>query len=220
MKQKAQDNILNLIKDILTKEKRVVDFLGYKIIIHKKVYAPDSIFSFTTKVIAESINPGSDDVILDAGTGTGVLAIISVKKGAKRAVAIDIDDNCIKNAKENVGFHKLGNVEIRKSDLFDNIKPQEQFDIITANLPMTDANYNTPIKHFLFDPEYKIHDRFLKNAKSHLTKKGIILIPSGDVANEKKLLGLIKKYDYETTKVTQRKFQGITFKLYQLKQKD
>ena len=118
--KKPQDITLNFIKDIQTREKRTAEFLGEKIIIHKNVFPVDSPFSFSSKITAKRI-PKNAGVILDVGTGTGVQAIIAAKRGAKKVVAIDIDYNSLKNAKEKVKFHKLEKiVKVRKSDLFKN----------------------------------------------------------------------------------------------------
>ncbi len=46
------------------------------------------------------VRPG--DTVLDIGTGTGVLAIASVKLGAEKATGIDTDNWSIENARENV----------------------------------------------------------------------------------------------------------------------
>lgn len=51
------------------------------------------------EAIPEMVGPG--DMVLDAGTGTGVLAFSALKMGAKRAVAFDIDPLCKENAEEN-----------------------------------------------------------------------------------------------------------------------
>lgn len=51
------------------------------------------------EAIPEMVGPG--DMVLDAGTGTGVLAFSALKMGAKRAVAFDIDPICKENAEEN-----------------------------------------------------------------------------------------------------------------------
>ena len=40
--------------------------------------------------------------VYDFGTGTGILAILAEKLGAKNIVAIDYDDWCIENANENI----------------------------------------------------------------------------------------------------------------------
>jgi release factor glutamine methyltransferase len=217
--KKPQKITLNFIKDIQTREKRVADFLGIKIIIHKNVFPVDSPFSFSSKITAKRI-PENAGIILDVGTGTGVQAIIAAEKGAKKVLAIDIDDNSLKNTKENVGFHKLEKIiEVRKSDLFVNIKKNEKFDLIISQLPFADVDYKAPVGHFLFDADFKLHERLLKDAKNHLTENGKIFIPSGDVANEKRLIELIHQYDYDILSVDEEIFQNLKWKLYTLKLK-
>ena len=136
-------------------------------------------------------------------------------------IAIDIDDNSLANAKENVEFHKLGKIiEVRKSDLFENIKPGEKFDLIISQLPFADVNYKCEVGHFLFDADFKLHERLLKDAKkNHLTTNGKIFIPSGDVANEKRLIELIHRYNYDILSVDEDVFQNLKWKLYTLKPK-
>lgn len=219
VKNKPHEITLNFIKDIQNREKRIADFLGYKIIVHKNVFPVDSPFSFSSKITAKRI-PRNAGIVLDVGTGTGVQAIIAAKKGAKKVLAIDIDRNSLQNARENVFFHKLEKIiEIRKSDLFEKIKKEEKFDLIISQLPFADVDYKNKIGHFLFDANFKLHNIFLRDAKNHLTKKGKIFIPSGDVANEKKLLELIKKYNYNILNVENESFQNLNWKLYTLNKK-
>jgi len=214
--EKPAQITLDFIKDITTRGKRDAKFLGYKIIVHKNVFPVDSPFSFSSKITAKRI-PKNTGVVLDVGTGTGVQAIIAAKQGADKVVAIEIDENAIKNARENVKLHKLKDtIEIRKSNLFQNIRKNEKFDLIISQLPFADVKYKNKVGHFLFDPEFKLHERLLKGAKKHLTEKGKVFIPSGEVANEKKLLELIKKYNYKIKKVEQEKFQGLIWKVYVL----
>lgn len=219
LQAKPPKNTLNLIKDIQTRKQRVVNFLGYKMIINKNVFPIDSSFSFSSKIASKRI-PKNAKKVLDVGTGTGVQAIIAAKRGAKKVLAIDIDNNCLKNAKENVSFHKLEKIiEVRKSDLFKNVKKDEKFNLIISNLPFSDVNYKSEVGHFLFDANFKLHERLLKNAKKHLTKNGEMFIPSGDMANEKRLIQLIKKYDYGILTIEEKTFQKIKWKLYILKAK-
>jgi ribosomal protein L11 methylase PrmA len=209
---------LDLINYITKNKRRKIKFLEYSFIINPNVFPIDSDFSYTSKIIAKRIRPKKTDFVLDVGTGTGVFAVIAAIRGAKKVVAVDIDNNSLKNANENVNLNKLEKViEIRKSNLFSNIKNSEKFDIITANLPLADVNHKTKVKHFLFDYKYKTHEKFLSQAKKHLTKNGIILIPSGEIANEKRLLELIIKYNYKILKVEKKKFQRLIWKLYILK---
>ena len=69
--------------------------------------------------------------VADFGTGTGVLAILAEKLGAKKVWACDIDDWSIENATENIMKNDCKNIEIEKTDGF---TATEKFDIILANI--------------------------------------------------------------------------------------
>ena len=69
---------------------------------------------------------------LDIGTGSGVLAIVAVMLGAKRAVGIDVDPCARAEAKENVKLNNLENrIEIQDRRVE---KIYQKFSLITANL--------------------------------------------------------------------------------------
>lgn len=73
-------------------------------------------------------------VIMDAGTGTGILAIASIKSGAARAVAFDVDPWSDVNARENAIINQVNEqVEIRFGGA-EVIKEMESFDITLANI--------------------------------------------------------------------------------------
>jgi ribosomal protein L11 methyltransferase len=56
--------------------------------------------------------------VLDFGTGTGLLAIMSKKLGAKNIVAIDNDEWSIHNARENFDLNNCGDIILKKTDRF------------------------------------------------------------------------------------------------------
>ena len=69
-------------------------------------------------------------MVLDFGTGTGVLAILAEKLGAKKIIAIDNDEWSIENANENIKNNNCGAIDLRKADT----AIAGAFDIILANI--------------------------------------------------------------------------------------
>jgi ribosomal protein L11 methyltransferase len=69
--------------------------------------------------------------VLDFGTGTGVLAILAQKLGARNIIAIDHDEWSIENASENMVRNDCGRVKLVKSDT---AVAGQAFDIILANI--------------------------------------------------------------------------------------
>jgi ribosomal protein L11 methyltransferase len=69
--------------------------------------------------------------VFDFGTGTGILAILAEKLGAKAVYAIDNDEWSIENAEENA---EKNNCRSLAFDLIDDPSGSESFDIILANI--------------------------------------------------------------------------------------
>jgi len=88
----------------------------------------------TTSICIEEmekhLNEGMD--VLDIGTGTGILAILASKLGAKSVLGIDIDEDSIRISKENTKINHCHNVDIIKSNLLESI--DYQADLVTANI--------------------------------------------------------------------------------------
>ncbi len=57
-----------------------------------------------------------DQFVIDFGTGTGVLAILAEKLGAKEILAIDNDDWSINNAKENLAANNCHKIILQKEN--------------------------------------------------------------------------------------------------------
>jgi ribosomal protein L11 methyltransferase len=73
-----------------------------------------------------------DKHIVDFGTGTGLLAILAEKMGAKEIIAIDNDDWSINNAQENMLSNGCSKIRIEKSDF---CSADAQFaDVVLANI--------------------------------------------------------------------------------------
>ena len=90
------------------------------------------------ELLEKSLN--KDDVILDMGCGSGILSIGAMLLGAKRAVAVDIEQNAAETALENAVKNNIS-PELYETH-FGNILSDEKlaseidykYDIITANI--------------------------------------------------------------------------------------
>lgn len=72
--------------------------------------------------------------IIDAGTGTGILSIMAVKRGAESVFAYDIDEWSVENTKDNLLLnHIYNNVEVEVGDS-SVLEGQEKADLLIANI--------------------------------------------------------------------------------------
>ena len=70
--------------------------------------------------------------VLDMGSGTGVLAILSAMKGASHIDAIDVDNWCYVNAKENVARNGCDHINVYEGDA--SLLKDQKYDVILANI--------------------------------------------------------------------------------------
>lgn len=73
--------------------------------------------------------------VVDAGTGTGVLSIMCVLRGARHVLAYDIDEWSADNARDNLLLNGIGpaRVEVRLGDA-SVLKDSDQADLLMANI--------------------------------------------------------------------------------------
>ncbi len=91
----------------------------------------------TTRLCLKAIEeiPMSGLRVLDIGTGSGILALYAIVRGANSVVGIDTDQWSIDNAQENRSLNSIpeSQFEIRSGTL-DGIEKGEKFDLILANI--------------------------------------------------------------------------------------
>ncbi|MEO7801768.1 MAG: 50S ribosomal protein L11 methyltransferase [Ginsengibacter sp.] len=81
----------------------------------------------------------TNKIVLDFGTGTGILAILAEKLGAASVVAIDNDDWSIENAKENIANNYCNKIDIKKDEI---VPPDIFFDVILCNISLNVIQQN------------------------------------------------------------------------------
>ncbi len=89
----------------------------------------------TTRLLLEwipEVVKGGEDV-LDAGTGTGILAIAALKAGAEQAFGFDIDEWSEENAQENMELNHIEKFEVKLGSI-ETIPEGKEYDLILANI--------------------------------------------------------------------------------------
>jgi ribosomal protein L11 methyltransferase len=113
--------------------------------------------------------------VLDFGTGTGVLAILASKLGAKSVLATDIDYWCIDNAKENAEINDVHNMTLTLDVDFNS--PSGQYDCIIANINRNILlQYWDQMTALLKTDGFLIISGFYEDEQSYFTNKGLQLI--------------------------------------------
>ena len=71
--------------------------------------------------------------VLDMGCGTSILAILAAKRGAGPLTAIDIDDWCVNNSRDNIALNHVEGITVELGDA-SLLEGRAPFDVIIANI--------------------------------------------------------------------------------------
>lgn len=108
--------------------------------------------------------------ILDLGTGTGILSIMSAKLGAAYIVATDIDDWCMDNSLENFNLNSVSNFQLKKGKI-SNLELDDVFDIILANINKNVLIEEIPhYKNYLAEKAYLLLSGFYEKDMEDIMK--------------------------------------------------
>ena len=134
-------------------QKGLADFYGRDFCVNPNVLIPrpetEAIIDMVLNLLGKPYLPGvepskarlaQDAKLLEVGTGSGCIAItLKLEVPELDIVATDISDKALEVARANVeGFNV--NIKLQKADLLDGIT--ERFDLIIANLPYVDRDWD------------------------------------------------------------------------------
>ena len=166
-------------------------------------------------LLARNISKYSRGLVLDIGTGTGILAAEASQK-AEKVIAIDINKEAIKQGKKT--YKNLKNLEFRQSNLFEKIKSDEKFNLIIFNPPYlpNDKEFYDPALHG-GKKGYEVIEKFLKQASKYLKPNGKILLLISTQTKPKKVQEIIDKYGFEYKKIDEESLFFEKLFVYEIK---
>lgn len=167
------------------------DFMGEKFIVNPSVLIPRDETELLVRKSIDIIKKNNLKFALDVGTGSGCIACMVAKNCDCQIIGLDISTDALNTALDNASRLNLYNRAIfRKSDIFSNVKPREEFDIIISNPPYIPLSEKRNIqKEVTFDPELALYtsdekglefyEKITKGAPEVLKGKGYLLFELG-----------------------------------------
>ena len=106
----------------------------YEILINPQMAFGTGHHETTSSIISELLEADlQGKSVLDMGCGTSILAILASMRGADPITAIDIDDWCVNNSRDNIALNGINNITVEWGDA-NLLKGRAPFDVIIANI--------------------------------------------------------------------------------------
>jgi release factor glutamine methyltransferase len=185
----------------------------------KKAYFKDNIFEVDehvyepaedTFLVAEKLDT-KKEVVLEIGTGCGILAILAAKN-AKKVVAIDINPYAIDCARRNAKNNDVHDrIDFRQGNLFEPIKDGEKFSLIFFNSPYLPSESDEE-KSWIGKAwaggktGREVIERFIVAAPRYLVANGRILLVQSSLSDVDKTIKVFNKLKVHANVVSELKF--------------
>ena len=182
-------------------------FGGYVFEVDQHVYEPAE----DTFLIADKLDIKSSDVVLDVGTGCGILAVLAAKK-AKKVVAVDVNPFALDCANRNAKTHKATeNLQFRYGSLFESLTTDEKFSLILFNSPYLPSEPNEEKswigKAWAGGPDgRRVIERFVADVPKFLLPEGRVLLVQSSLSDPDKTLQMFGEVGLRAAVVGEEKF--------------
>lgn len=176
-------------------------------------WEPDDTLSLRERIVDDQLADGRD--VLEIGTGTGLLAVLSLLHGAKTVVATDINPAAVANAKYNAAMLvpdaslDVRSVPPDRPGAFEVVEDTEKFDLIISNPPWEDGDVTMQADHAYFDSGFALMDSILDGLPKHLRRNGRCLLVYGHVPAIKRLQRETATRGYEFKVLDDREIDSL-----------
>lgn len=171
----------------------------------EEVYEPAE----DTFLLADNLDVRGGELVLELGTGCGMLAILAARARAK-VVATDINPAALECARVNAETHGMADrIDFRIGDLFEPIAG-ERFDLVIFNPPYLPVEPEEELAGPLerawgAGPDGRaVIDRFLHELSDHLVPNGRALFVQSSLSDISKTLETLKRIGFQANIVRQK----------------
>ncbi|MEM1660934.1 MAG: class I SAM-dependent methyltransferase [Candidatus Bathyarchaeia archaeon] len=185
---------------------------GLRFYVFDGVYEPAE----DTFLLADNLDVCEGEIVLDMGTGCGILSVLSALK-ASFVVAVDINPQAVKCAKENAKRNGVRNkIDFICGNLFDPLRTGLRFTLILFNPPYlpSEEEPKTWIEYAWAGGAdgRRVIDRFLMDLPRYLDCGGRLLMVQSSLSDIEKTIKLLEERDFKV-EITCRRglfFETIT----------
>ena len=169
-------------------------------------FAPSTV----SVLMAEALEIRQGDTVVDAGCGSGILAIVAAKLGAGRVIGVDVAPDTVEVATENARRQGVDDVTtFLQGDLFDPLPKDLQADVIIGDVSGVPDEIAAESGWFPSaeggGPKgSELPIRMLEGAKRMLAPGGRLFLPTGSLQDEGSILQRARELYGKLTKIVER----------------
>ncbi len=148
-------------------------------------WEPDDTISLRAEIARTAIV--KDAVVLEIGTGSGLIALCFLQAGAAHVIATDLNPSAIQNVLFNareMGFAERLEARLvpgRSPGAWTVIEPTRKFDLIISNPPWEDSKPVSVDQFALYDPGFELLTSLVTGARQRLKPNGRLWLAYGCV---------------------------------------
>lgn len=172
----------------------------------KATFRPSTI----STLLADSLDFAPGSVVIDVGTGTGILSIIAAKLGANRVYGVDAADETVEVATANAERHGVADkVEFAQGDMFEPLDPDIEADVVIGDVSgipdeIAGASGWFPSGLAGGPTGAELPMRMIEESKRLLKKGGRLFLPTGSLQDETSILDRAKVVFGSMKQLTER----------------
>jgi HemK-related putative methylase len=191
---------------------------GIPLIVLPEVFNPVLLRTgeFMVRILADVKLPPQARV-LDLGTGSGVGAVFSARRGAA-VTAVDINPEAVRCARMNALLNRLEDrIEVLQGDLFSPLSV-ERFDLILFNPPFHRGRPHNGLDHAWRGED--VFERFAAELRDRLTPGGQALLVLSSDGDGHELLALLAEQGYAVTIKAEKNLVNEQLTMYEVRVKE